>query len=417
MRRRHFLLGLSAAVAALASPARSARADAASNRRFVFVFAEGGWDPLCVFAPLFGKPEIDVDEGSAPMDVGGFHLVDHPDRPSVRAFFQRWGSRAVLFNGLNVRSVSHEVCTQIALTGRSSDAEPDWASRLAGAELAAFALPHLSFSGPVLPGDLGAAVARAGTSGQLAGLVEGSLLDGLDAQPRRFSGPAERILDRYQSRRVAGFRTARKGMSAAEDRLLDELGQAESRTNAVKQMRDELSLNPGDNATSQARAAVAALAGGLSRCVSLGTGFGWDTHTDNHGQQGPNFEALFQTLDGLCGGLETTNGPSGQPLASDTVVVVLSEMARTPKRNGNAGRDHWPFTSALVIGPGIDGGRTVGGYDDGYTGAGVDLASGEANPKAQALTMANFGGTLLALGGVDPAGVIDGGDPVTGVLK
>jgi uncharacterized protein (DUF1501 family) len=414
MDRRHFLMALSATMAAIASPTRVARADAASGRRFVFVFADGGWDPLCVFAPLFGKREIEPDAGSAPMTVSGFDLVDHPDRPSVRAFFERWGKRAVLVNGINVRSVSHDVCKQIALTGRSSDAEPDWASRLAGAELGSFALPHLSLSGPVLPGGLGAAVARIGTAGQLAGLVRGSFLDKLDTPPRRFGDAAERVLDRYYARRVAGFRARHRGASAAEDRLLDDLEQASDRTSAVKQVRDELSLDPGNDALSQAGAAVAALAQGLSRCVSLGTGVMWDTHVDNDAQQGAHFSALFQMLDALCSNLATTAGPSGAPLAEDTVVVVLSEMARTPKRNGNGGRDHWPFTSALLVGPGLDGGRTVGGYDDHYAGTGVDFASGEPDTKASSLTMADLGATLLALGGVERAH--GDGTPVKGVL-
>jgi uncharacterized protein (DUF1501 family) len=179
-------------------------------------------------------------------------------------------------------------------------------------------------------------------------------------------------------------------------------------------VRDELSLDPGNDALSQAGAAVAALAQGLSRCVSLGTGVMWDTHVDNDAQQGAHFSALFQMLDALCSNLATTAGPSGAPLAEDTVVVVLSEMARTPKRNGNGGRDHWPFTSALLVGPGLDGGRTVGGYDDHYAGTGVDLASGEPDTKASSLTMADLGATLLALGGVERAH--GDGTPVKGVL-
>lgn len=416
MERRHFLTALSAAMLALASPSRTARADAGSKRRFLFVFAQGGWDPLCVFAPLFGQGNIEVDEGSAPMSVGGFALVDSAERPSVRAFFQKWGKQALLFNGVSVRSVSHDVCTQIVLTGRSSDAEADWASRLAGAQVASFALPHLSFSGPVLPGEFGAAVAQAGTAGQLAGLVDGSLFDRLDKPPWQVSRPAERALDRFHARRVTAFGEAHQGMSADEDKLLSDFAQATDRMGAVKLMREELTLNPGTDAASQLRAAVAALGQGLSRCVSIGTGASWDTHVDNHTRQSPLFEDLFRQLDTLCTTLAITPGPGGTPLSEETVVVVLSEMARTPRRNANHGRDHWPFTSALVIGPGVTGGRIIGGYDAGYLGVGVDLASGDVDAKAQPLTTANLGATLLALGGVDPATVLSTGAAVQGAL-
>lgn len=414
MDRRHALSALAAAAAALALPSRAARADAASRRRFVFVFAEGGWDPLCAFAPLFDRPDIEMCSGSRPMRAGGLDLVDHPDRPSVRAFFERCGRRAVLFNGVNVRSVSHDVCKRFALTGRSSDAGPDWASRLAAADQGSFSIPHLALSGPVFAGPLGAAVARAGTSGQLAGLVRGDLLDTIDAPPRRPGAVAERMMDRFHARRVEALRARRRGASAAEDKLLDDLAEASARAAALKDGRDALSLDPGADLSSQVDAAAAALAQGIARCVSLGGGDAWDTHVDSDAQQGRLFEDLFTALDRLVTRLAETPGPSGAALADETVIVVASEMARTPRKNGNGGRDHWPFTSALLVGPGLRGGRVVGGYDGAYRGLGVDLATGAIDPAAPPLTAANLGATILALGG---AGVeaVDGA-PVTGIL-
>jgi hypothetical protein len=416
MRRRHFLHALSAAALALAAPSRVARADASAGRRFLFVFAEGGWDPLCVFAPLFDAPSVEMEPGAAPMQIGDLALVDHPGRPGVRAFFERWGSRTIVFNGVNVRSVAHEVCTQIALTGRSSDTEPDWASRLAGAAREGFALPHLSFSGPVLPGSLGAAVVRAGASGQLAGLLDGTFLDQLDVVPKRLGRPGERIVDRFAERRVRAFAAASAGASSAEDALVAQWLEAKERSLALKELREDLDLYPGFGLRSQAHAAVKALADGLCRCVSVGTDTSWDTHVDNNLQQGPRFEKLFRALDEVCVLLQSVPGPSGRPLADDTVVVVMSEMARTPKINGTNGRDHWPFTSALVLGPGLTGGRVIGGYDELYTGAGVDRASGESAASAPPLTMASLGATLLLLGDVDPGSVLADADPIEGAL-
>ena len=42
----------------------------------------------------------------------------------------------------------------------------------------------------------------------------------------------------------------------------------------------------------------------------------------------------------------------------ETTFVVMSEMGRTPALNGNEGKDHWPYTSALVMGPGLQGSET-----------------------------------------------------------
>jgi hypothetical protein len=97
-------------------------------------------------------------------------------------------------------------------------------------------------------------------------------------------------------------------------------------------------------------------------------------------------------------------------------VVVLSEMGRHPQENLQAGKDHWTFTSAMLVGPGVAGGRVYGGFDDYAMGRPVDLASGQPHDGGEALTGAHLGATLLALGDVDPAPHTDGAGPVLGML-
>lgn len=82
-------------------------------------------------------------------------------------------------------------------------------------------------------------------------------------------------------------------------------------------------------------------------------------------------------------------------------MVVLSEMGRTPLKNGGDGRDHWPYTSALLLGAGVRGDQVVSGFDDGYFGAGYDAATGA--PGEAPLSTEHLGATLLALADVDPA--------------
>ena len=51
-------------------------------------------------------------------------------------------------------------------------------------------------------------------------------------------------------------------------------------------------------------------------------------------------------------------------LLDSTLVVALGEFGRTPKINGNAGRDHWPDCyTVLLAGGGIKGGSTFGSSD------------------------------------------------------
>ena len=48
-------------------------------------------------------------------------------------------------------------------------------------------------------------------------------------------------------------------------------------------------------------------------------------------------------------------------MLDDTLVVTAGEFGRTPKMNGNAGRDHWPQAqSILIAGGGYKHGQVIG---------------------------------------------------------
>jgi uncharacterized protein (DUF1501 family) len=53
-------------------------------------------------------------------------------------------------------------------------------------------------------------------------------------------------------------------------------------------------------------------------------------------------------------------------LSNNLVVVVASDFGRTPRYNAGGGKDHWPITSAMVIGPNIPGNTVVGASDAGH---------------------------------------------------
>ena len=95
-------------------------------------------------------------------------------------------------------------------------------------------------------------------------------------------------------------------------------------------------------------------------------------------------------------------GTHGRSLLDETVVVVMSEMGRTPKYNATGGRDHWPYTSAMIIGNGIKGGRAIGSYTDNFSGIGFDHRTGTLMPDVIGVSSQDFGATLLAMADIDP---------------
>jgi uncharacterized protein (DUF1501 family) len=103
-----------------------------------------------------------------------------------------------------------------------------------------------------------------------------------------------------------------------------------------------------------------------TRLVEAGVRFvtvtygGWDTH-------GQNFKALKEKrLPELDDGLSALlTNLSQRGLLDSTSVFVTGEFGRTPKINGNAGRDHWPQAMfALMAGGGMKMGRVIGASDE-----------------------------------------------------
>ncbi|HZY89595.1 MAG TPA: DUF1501 domain-containing protein [Gemmataceae bacterium] len=86
---------------------------------------------------------------------------------------------------------------------------------------------------------------------------------------------------------------------------------------------------------------------------------GWDTHTRNFSiLKDWNLPQFDQAFSALLADLEARG------LLDETLVVVLSEMGRTPKVNGAGGRDHWTYCySVLLAGAGLSGGSVCGASD------------------------------------------------------
>ena len=82
---------------------------------------------------------------------------------------------------------------------------------------------------------------------------------------------------------------------------------------------------------------------------------GWDTHRDNFGRTQKLMGALDPAFATLVRDLDE------RKLLSSTLVMCMGEFGRTPKINGDDGRDHHPAAwSAVLAGGGVRGGVTVG---------------------------------------------------------
>jgi uncharacterized protein (DUF1501 family) len=82
---------------------------------------------------------------------------------------------------------------------------------------------------------------------------------------------------------------------------------------------------------------------------------GWDLHQNNFTSLQKKLPELDKAFAALMEDLKQRG------LLDSTVVMCMGEFGRTPRINGNAGRDHFARAWSLVIGgAGIKGGRAIG---------------------------------------------------------
>ena len=140
--RRRFLQA-GAGLAAASSLAIPRKAHAAPvERKFLFFFAGGGWDTTTVLDPHYnanggptGGVDMDPDSYKVSLFSDRLSFTGGPDRLGIERFFNRWGNRAAIVNGINAHSVGHDSARQFVMTGPSassysarSSPQPDWRS-------------------------------------------------------------------------------------------------------------------------------------------------------------------------------------------------------------------------------------------------------------------------------------------------
>ena len=105
----------------------------------------------------------------------------------------------------------------------------------------------------------------------------------------------------------------------------------------------------------------------------------WDTHAQNADRVE---DVLCPMFDVGYAALLTELEERG--LLDETLVVAVGEFGRTPRINGNGGRDHWgPVFSCALAGAGIGGGQVYGASDK----QGAYPASNRCQPSALTATL------------------------------
>jgi hypothetical protein len=396
------------------------------RKNLIVVLADGGWDTSFLFDPKLGSPWVEgpeFDEVAGNPDdrneirtYGDLPVLLNPARrPWVGTFFDAWADRCLFVNGLRIGSIAHDLGRTRLLTGTPSEHQPDVATIVGYRNGADLPLGSVDTSGKALVGALGTSAGRLGARSQLGWLLDPSRTPRAPAHlggttyPQFAPDPSEQaLLDAFLQGRLDALPPERAGV----DRHREAMEASRLRAQRLLDQRDVLlaQLQPGQyqGARDLIGLTVGLLGDGICRSITIDSGIYWDTHFANEDQHSC-YDEIFTFLHALVSGLD------GAGLLDDTVVAVVSEMSRTPLRNKTTGKDHWPITSAMLLGGGVNGGRAIGATDEYVQPMAIDLATGTPWAKGQVLEFPHMAAGLLALLDVDPGEWLPGVTPFLGL--
>jgi uncharacterized protein (DUF1501 family) len=319
LHRRTFLTGAAGAIVLLAAP-HVAVAQAATDRRFVFIIQRGAADGLGTlaptadpaFAPLRGAFAEDFATGAR---LGDFTL--HPNLVQAAALYQAREALFVHAVASPYRDRSHFDGQNVLETGGTAAyaLRDGWMNRLLG----------------LLPTNDSKAIAVSAT---VPVVLRGSREVASYAPSNLPQAPDDLL--------------ARVGSLYAQDR---ELHAAWDEAMQTRAMAGDVSANEGQNAAATGALAARLLAGPQGARVAVIETNGWDTHAAQRGRLG--FQ--LRGLDAMLGALKSGLGADWE----NTLVLVATEFGRTASPNGTGGTDHGTASLAMLFGGAVAGGRVV----------------------------------------------------------
>ncbi|MEZ4449417.1 MAG: DUF1501 domain-containing protein [Nannocystaceae bacterium] len=381
--RRSFLkfAGLTGLGVAAPLVARRALADTPPypGPYFVLIHAGGGWDPIYLCDPkpmgplnrIYGGPASAGNIAYAPIAVDAAALgLDPSAQPylmSNQAFFEKYGPRLTVMNGVDTSTNNHDGGTRASWSGRLEEGYPSFGAITAAIRSPGNPLAYISSGGYDVTDGL-VPLTRMGSLDALRKVAYPDILYPDDPESGVYL-PKERM-DRIRAAQrerlmaMQGSQRLPRGQAA-----MSELFLAREDDNALAKLvfpGDLVELNAGYQLSDlqymmqQTQLALAAFQAGLAVAVNLNLG-GFDTHANHDRDQVAALAKLLYGVDFLMSEADKI-GIGGQ-----LVVVIASDFARGPGYNADneyGGKDHWPVTSAMAMGPGIAGDRVVGATDD-----------------------------------------------------
>ena len=325
-----------------------------NGKLFVFIQADGGWDPTSFCDPksnVNGEPTI--NHWAERDEVRRAGNIRYAPFAKNQAFFDKYYQRILVVNGVDAQTNSHTAGVVHNWSGRISEGYPTTTALLAAHNGPGLSMPYLSFGGYSNTAGL-AVFTRLNNPTEVRNIANPELTGG-DPSRRPFFGLEDwSAIVRHRDMRMARLAAA-PNLMPREVRNRD-LYAASLDPGAAEGLRSYADMIPsGDDLQQteeylvfrstlkrQAQLAVLAFRAGVAVSADMRLG-GFDTHDDHDRDQGWLLGNLTDSVDFLWDYAEL------QGVADRLVVVMGSDFGRTNKYNAEAGKDHWPIGSFLVM--------------------------------------------------------------------
>jgi hypothetical protein len=363
--RRRFLKLCGAAGLGLAAPiglpAWGQAEPAPYEGPFYVVFnASGGWDTTYLMDPK-GVGDINRLYKEGDIQTQGAHKLA-PNAAKAKggmtneAFFEKYGKELLVLNGMDYSVNNHDPCARYMATGKlDSLAYPTFAALVAACKGQQYPLAYLTFGNYSSTGNL-VPMARIPYLQSLSLISNADGVDGMAQNPYHDPFAADKIeqalKDQAEARKTDGCRLPRVERSESM------LYAAQLNSKALKRVVPFVpKTNPKERLSQQADIALASFKAGV--CVSANLTIGqFDSHNNNDEDQMKLIPEFLAGIDYLFRRAEELK------IREQMVVIVQSEMGRTPTYNKGNGKDHWSVGSIMFLGRGIKGNRVVGATDE-----------------------------------------------------
>ncbi len=362
LKRRAFVKGLLAPTVGAVSGFQLPFVNAAGydGKLFVFVQADGGWDPTSFCDPKTNTPgERIINHWAENGEIQQAGNLFYAEFGNNAEFFEKYYDRMLVINGVDAQTNSHSAGIVHNWSGRVSEGYPSMTALLAAHHGPRLPLSYLNFGGFSATASLISFTRVRSRSIRNVATPELEEQDRRDRLIRYFPESNWETLKRFRESNIVRLAAEPYLLPrAARNRRLYRAALSPDATEGLKayaalipaedelEQREEFqgSANRtyGSELRQQAQLAILAFKARVAVSADLHLG-GFDTHAKHDPDHNLLLGNLTDSVDYLWEYAETHG------VADRLVVVMGSDFGRTNHYNVDEGKDHWPIGSVIVM--------------------------------------------------------------------